>query len=138
MKESDILFREIAGREYDPIMGSGCNGRRVTVDHPRGGKVEVPGDMLCDPEYDACKNSGDAFDRLRTVYDFEFWCVTCCNIRDKKSGRIIKFKLNNPQRYVLSLMEDDRLNNRPIRLIMLKARQWGGSTLVQMYMAWIQ
>ena len=23
-------------------------------------------------------------------------------------------------------------------MIMLKARQWGGSTLVQMYMAWIQ
>ncbi|MDE5657322.1 MAG: hypothetical protein K2I19_09665, partial [Muribaculaceae bacterium] len=31
-----------------------------------------------------------------------------------------------------------RLEGEPIRIIMLKARQWGGSTLVQMYMAWIQ
>lgn len=35
-------------------------------------------------------------------------------------------------------MEKDRLAGRPIRVILLKARQWGGSTLVQIYMAWIQ
>jgi hypothetical protein len=31
-----------------------------------------------------------------------------------------------------------RIKNVPIRLILLKARQWGGSTLIQMYMLWIQ
>jgi len=31
-----------------------------------------------------------------------------------------------------------RTAGKPIRLILLKARQWGGSTLVQIYMAWIQ
>ena len=31
-----------------------------------------------------------------------------------------------------------RLAGKPIRLIVLKARQWGGSTAIQIYMAWIQ
>ncbi len=31
-----------------------------------------------------------------------------------------------------------RVANQPIRIILLKARQWGGSTLTQIYMAWIQ
>jgi hypothetical protein len=31
-----------------------------------------------------------------------------------------------------------RLENKPIRLVLLKARQWGGSTLSQIYMAWLQ
>lgn len=37
-----------------------------------------------------------------------------------------------------AVLEGDRMARQPIRLILLKARQWGGSTLVQMYMAWIQ
>lgn len=36
------------------------------------------------------------------------------------------------------MLEDMRTAGKPIRLILLKARQWGGSTLVQIYMAWIQ
>lgn len=35
-------------------------------------------------------------------------------------------------------MERQRLAGKPIRLILLKARQWGGSTLILLYMAWIQ
>lgn len=31
-----------------------------------------------------------------------------------------------------------RKANQPIRLVMLKARQWGGSTTSQIYMAWLQ
>jgi hypothetical protein len=31
-----------------------------------------------------------------------------------------------------------RVANIPIRIVLLKARQWGGSTLVQIYMMWIQ
>jgi hypothetical protein len=31
-----------------------------------------------------------------------------------------------------------RLANQPIRIILLKARQWGGSTTSQLYMAWLQ
>ena len=46
--------------------------------------------------------------------------------------------LNVPQRRVLAVLEQQRLAGEPLRLVLLKARQWGGSTLVQIYMAWIQ
>lgn len=75
---------------------------------------------------------------VRFKRDFEFWAATCVKIKDKLSGRIVPFVLNRAQRRVLAILESQRTAEKPIRLIMLKARQWGGSTLVQIYMAWIQ
>ena len=74
----------------------------------------------------------------RMATDFEYWAARCVKIKDKLSGKLVPFRLNRPQRRVLSMLEEQRRGGRPIRMIMLKARQWGGSTLVQMYMAWIQ
>lgn len=34
-----------------------------------------------------------AVHRLRAVYDFEFWCISCVKIFDKTSGRLVPFKL---------------------------------------------
>ena len=76
--------------------------------------------------------------KLRMIYDFEFWAFTCVIITDKISKLDIPFKLNKPQRKLLSVLERLRREGVPIRIILLKARQWGGSTLVQFYMAWIQ
>lgn len=76
--------------------------------------------------------------RERCRRDFLYWAETCARIKDKMSGRMVPFRLNAPQRRVAALLERERGAGRPIRMIMLKARQWGGSTLVQMYMAWIQ
>lgn len=76
--------------------------------------------------------------RLRCRHDFEYWAATCVMIKDKITGRDTPLVLNRPQRRVASILEEQRRSGAPIRLIMLKARQWGGSTLVQMYMAWIQ
>lgn len=59
-------------------------------------------------------------------------------IIDKMTGRLVPFVLNRPQRKLLAEMEAQRLNNEPVRIILLKARQWGGSTLVQVYIAWMQ
>lgn len=70
--------------------------------------------------------------------NFAYWAETCVRIKDKMTGRMVPFRLNRPQRRVAAFLERERLAGRPIRMIMLKARQWGGSTLVQMYMAWIQ
>ena len=70
--------------------------------------------------------------------NFEYWCATCVTVRDKVSGRNVRLRLNAPQRHVLAEMERQRLLGKGIRIILLKARQWGGSTLVLMYMAWIQ
>lgn len=74
----------------------------------------------------------------RMRHDFAFWCRKCVQIRDKCSGRYVDFRLNRPQRRAVAVMEEQRRKGEPIRIVMLKARQWGGSTLIQMYMAWIQ
>jgi hypothetical protein len=75
---------------------------------------------------------------LRLDHDFEFWAITCAVIQDKKTKQKIPFKLNRPQRRFLAKLEEMRLAKKPIRSILLKARQWGGSTLAQMYMGWMQ
>lgn len=76
--------------------------------------------------------------KLRIKYDFEFWSIMFVRIKNKMGDGDIPFKLNRPQRRLLSEMEMMRIKGKPIRIILLKARQWGGSTLVQIYMAWIQ
>ncbi len=80
----------------------------------------------------------EALLRVRLKYDFEFWCITCVVIFDKLNAQEVPFRLRKAQRKLLKEMEDMRLSGEPIRIILLKARQWGGSTLIQMYMAWIQ
>ncbi len=78
------------------------------------------------------------FCRERIKYDFEYWAKTMAVISDKGRGRDIPFTLNRPQRLYLQAMESLRLSGRPIDIILCKARQWGGSTLTQLYMLWIQ
>lgn len=74
----------------------------------------------------------------RIRHDFEFWAAMFIKIKDKLGQEDIPFILNRPQRRYLAMLEEQRLAHKPIRIIMLKARQWGGSTLTQIYMAWIQ
>lgn len=117
---------------YDPITGEGCCGERVHC-----GEWWLPARML--GEHPQCPSlPAMELNRLRIKYDFEFWAATCATIKDKTSSRNIRFRLNAPQRRLLAIMEGERLSGRPVRIILLKARQWGGSTLVQVYMAWIQ
>lgn len=78
------------------------------------------------------------FIKLRIRYDFEFFAVTCLTIKDKITKQDIPFLLNRGQRKLLKVLEQQRTTNSPIRIILLKARQWGGSTLIQLYMLWIQ
>lgn len=78
------------------------------------------------------------FLKMRCKYDFEFWCVTQIKIRLKGEGRRDNFILNRAQRFYLSVLERLRKAGVPIDIILLKARQWGGSTLTQFYMFWIQ
>ena len=124
-------------RQYDPVTGEGCTGRRVM--HMRGGRMlYLPEPMTADPKFDLVAADDNAFSRLRMRYDFEYWAVSCVTIKDKMSGVDMRMRLNRPQRRVLAELERQRLAGEPVRLIMLKARQWGGSTLIQTYMAWIQ
>lgn len=157
--------REALFAPYDPVTGIGSPIERITI-HFSGGNhrftwgipiqmyrenqplidainethriedVLIRYDTPCDPE------SVELFIRelinQRFRYDFEFWAFTTVIITDKVTKLPIPFKLRQPQRKVLVELERMRLANKPIRIIIDKARQWGGSTLVQIYMAWIQ
>ena len=80
-----------------------------------------------------------SFCSLRAKYDFEYYCIAYIIIRDKTTAVDIPFKLNRPQREkLLPVLEDMRTNGLPIRFNYLKSRQIGGSTLIQIYMNWIQ
>ncbi len=76
--------------------------------------------------------------KARASRDPAFAFATLFKIKSKKDGHMVYFMLNHPQRYLLDILEEMRQAHLPIRIILLKARQWGGSTLVQLYMAWIQ
>ena len=83
--------------------------------------------------------AGETPDRfVRCCRDFPYWAATCCTIKNKRGGADIFFTLNRPQRKLVAILEEMRLAGKPIRLILLKARQWGGSTCIQLYMAWLQ
>lgn len=136
----DSLRRALRESRYEPLSGVGCLGVRTEVPTPVPGLpyAAVPSEMLNDGDYAMCADKPDAWRRLRCHYDFEYWAASCVVVKTKQGQEYVPFELNAPQRRVLAVLEADRLADRPIRLILLKARQWGGSTLVQMYMAWIQ
>lgn len=76
--------------------------------------------------------------RIRCRHDFAFWAALYVFIKNKGGGEDVHFRLNRPQRKLIARFEKMRLAGKPIRLILLKARQWGGSTATQIYMAWLQ
>lgn len=80
----------------------------------------------------------ERFVRIRIMHDFAFWCAMFVMIKNKGGGDDVHFLLNCPQRELVVWLERKRINRMPIRLVLLKARQWGGSTLIQMYIAWLQ
>ncbi len=75
---------------------------------------------------------------VRCKYDFEYWAYTTIKIRDKKTKQLIPFKCRKAQRYILGELEDERMKGGTVFAIVVKARQFGGSTLIQMWMLWIQ
>jgi hypothetical protein len=72
--------------------------------------------------------------RTRCKYDHEFWAATCAKIQDKETKKIIPFILNKPQRKLQAAIEKQREAGVPVRIILCKARQWGGSTNIQLDM----
>lgn len=139
--------------EYDPILGIGSPIKRSPVLIDDVTPMYVPDPMLEEPKVKAILQVGSLqkaaalldiedvvivndFAKLRCKYDFEFWAASCVWIRGKV--RVQRFTLNLAQRKFFSVIEGMRLAGVPIRIILLKARQWGGSTLTQIYIAWLQ
>lgn len=59
-------------------------------------------------------------------------------IVDKNDGVVIPFFINYGQRMLLGKQEEMRLAGKPIRIVMPKSRQFGGSTETQLYGKWMQ
>ena len=68
------------------------------------------------------------FVRLRCRYDFPFWAAMFVYIKNKGGGEDVLFRLTRPQRRFIERLEKLRKAGKPIRIVLLKARQWGGST----------
>jgi hypothetical protein len=149
---------------FNPITGEGSVGERVLVTIPDFPikKMWLPRSMMengfvkalikykgvdgllhsmgvdC-PEEEDREAVLDRFVRLRSRHDFPFWAATFVYIKNKEVGQPdCLFRLTYPQRKFVTMLESMRLANQPIRIILLKARQWGGSTTSQLYMAWLQ
>lgn len=127
----------LLNRNYDPATGRGSLVPRREVLMADGRTLFLPLQMVADPRFSTAMTAAGC-DELRLSHDFEFWCARCVTIRDKLTGQPVPLILNRPQRRVAAMLEQVRVAGRPLRVILLKARQWGGSTLVQMYFAWIQ
>lgn len=159
LEENKIRMERIHA-PYNPITGEGAVGKRklVHISDMYPNDMYLPETMLkaklvkeiircggigefCLDRYgslDEIEEVRKQFIKLRCKHDFCFCAFAYFEIKNKEGGKNIHFKLSYPQRYLLAVLEDMRLQGVPIRIILLKARQWGGSTLVQLYIAWVQ
>lgn len=68
--------------------------------------------------------------------DFHIYCERNLMIQDKVSGDIVPFKLNWAQKLLVERVMDDITHGRPVRYIILKARQMGLSTVIEALGFW--
>lgn len=142
-------------RTYDPYSGIGSFVERSKLRINNDDYILIPSVMLSNKEIAKIIATGTISDycrkydysesdilhnilRLRMEYDFEYWCATCVKIQDKLTKKIVPLILRKPQLKLFQTLYKAMIEEKPIRVIVLKARQWGGSTLVQIFMAWIQ
>lgn len=163
IKEINRQRLEEIGRRYNPVTGEGSTSisrTKVCIDGCPLSEMWLPDDFARTGFVQALLMHGFdgyirnvlgmgvteslrndlwvSFAKERIAYDFEYWAYTLATIEEKGAGRDIPFMLNRAQRYYLKRLEELRLAGKPIDIILLKARQWGGSTLTQLYMLWIQ
>lgn len=154
---------EVMFAKFDPVTGEGSIGKRVRVSIAdfaipvqwlpvemmniplvkklvKAGSIDkfLSSVMHVEPNDNDFIKVSRTLIRLRYKHDFPFWTATLVYIHNKDAGKDVLFRLWYPQRILVSRFEAKRKAGLPIRLILLKARQWGGSTTVQLYMAWLQ
>jgi hypothetical protein len=80
----------------------------------------------------------DASAPLERVYDdFEWFAENLLYVQDKQSGRIIPFVLKPVQRRLARAILAKLWAGEPVRVIILKARREGVSTLIQAVFYWL-
>lgn len=162
IQENERRWDEIFA-PFNPITGEGSIGQRVSLtisDYPIPTQY-LPVEMMDEPLVKELSKAGsmkelirtslslpvsegaiekvvEEFTRIRCKYDFTFWAALLVYIKRKGGGSDVLFRLKRPQRRLINRLEKMRKAGKPIRLILLKARQWGGSTAIQIYMAWLQ
>jgi hypothetical protein len=162
IKENERRNAEIYAK-FDPVTGYGSVGERkkIVIDDFPIQTQWVPVEMMKVPLVRQLVECGsirafltdcmevkyneadrlkviEQFVRLRYRYDFAFWAATLVYIKNKDGGDDVLFRLTRPQRRFVERLEKLRKAGKPIRIVLLKARQWGGSTTSQIYMAWLQ
>jgi hypothetical protein len=164
LKQNDERLQALFKR-YNPVTSEGLFGKRVKFvlsDYIDGAPSYIPFQMLeNEPFVVALMNCGSfdkyvekymsdfdtkisretvvrRFLRLRCKYDFFFYAYCYGKIKNKDGGPDIPFYLRPAQRKLIKAFENKRIANEPIRVILLKCRQWGGSTATDVYMAWLQ
>ena len=132
---------------HNPVTGEGSVGerKRVTIkDAPmpvmflpvdmikknrfvrsliRGGMRAYLSRVTDNPTEEDMEILWQEFIKIRIVYDFEYWAYSFIPIKDKRSPKDIPFMLNRAQRRVLGKLEKLRKEGKPIKFILLKARQ---------------
>jgi len=154
---------KVRRRKYDPIKGVGsdtCERMRFYCEDISDTPLMLPIWCFQDKFIDALAKTGSVkkyckerdveynelsieecrtiFHKHRIIYDFEYWGVTDCTITDLLSESEIKFKLNDAQQELLRNFYDDWYNGRPVLYIIVKGRQNGFSTEIEMLFGWIQ
>lgn len=164
--EENDRRQAIIHAKFNPISGQGSVGERTLVHIPDFPIPDqwLPNPMLKNKNIRLLRQTGtiqafsrqlfpdtpdpelarlrviEMFVRLRCRYDFPFWAATYVHIKNKELDGTpeILFRLSCPQRKFVEVLEHYRTRRLPIRIVLLKARQWGGSTTSQLYMAWLQ
>ena len=152
--EEDERRRAALQTPYDPVAGDMSPGTRFCIHIPElsPSRLHIPVAMQETPEVKALmagrplteafpgsvENARRRWMELRCRYDFPFWAYKCIKIKHKQGEFDLPFLLNGPQRKLIGVFEKMREAGDPIRIILVKARQWGGSTATQIYMLWIQ
>lgn len=88
--------------------------------------------------YDPEEMLQDMFFNARLDNDFEYWAASCAMIKPKKGGNFIPFVLNYPQRLLWREQYEMIKNELPIFFVLLKSRQFGGSTEIDILSSYIQ
>lgn len=163
--EENERRKAVINAPFNPVTGLGSLGKRVLFEVPDFPirRQWIPARMLAVPMVKRLRELGsldefirrelgaepvpdtrtrvvDQFTRIRCRFDFPFWAAVFVYIKNKdlEGDSEVLFRLSYPQRKFVSALEEFRLGKKPIRLVLLKARQWGGSTTSQLYMAWLQ
>ena len=131
---------------YDPLTGAGSPIPREKLHIDAEHFIFIPDYLFRTPVFRQIAEAGSlaafadrnglSFDKCcdflngeRIHYDFEDWAATCARIKDKTSGKIVPFVLRRPQLKLLKVLVTMLFAGEPIRVIVLKARQWAAPPL---------